>query len=252
MAGEGTGEGTGTGAGTGQEGLWRAQLPADLKDNEAFSAFKTLGDFGKAYLDTAGKVKELDGKAAKATEYEERLKTALFKPDDKATPEQREAFLRAIGKPEKANEYEFPKGTMEQNPKLMEWARAAFHEVGLSKDQGKAIAAKWDGLMAEMVKAETEAKDKAKADAETAIKKEFGDQYPVAAELTKRFLKEAATADEQKFLDDSGIGNNPILIRLIFKLAKKTGEDISPQGGQPGSGKPQEGFIYNKSPEPPK
>jgi hypothetical protein len=60
--GEGTGEGTGTGAGTGQgEGLWRAQLPADLKENETFTPYKTLGDFAKAHLETAGKVKDWMG-----------------------------------------------------------------------------------------------------------------------------------------------------------------------------------------------
>ena len=41
---------------------WLAGLPADLRDNEAFKSYRTVGDFAKAHLDTAAKAKEYEGK----------------------------------------------------------------------------------------------------------------------------------------------------------------------------------------------
>ena len=41
---------------------WRVQLPDDLKANETFTPFKTVGDFAKAHIETITKAKELEGK----------------------------------------------------------------------------------------------------------------------------------------------------------------------------------------------
>lgn len=219
---EGTGEGTGTGAGTGQnEGLWREQLPADLKANEVFTPYKTLGDFAKMHLETAGKTKELEGK----------LSGAIFKPDDNAKPEDRESFYRSLGKPEKATEYEFPKTEgIEHDPKMIEWAQATFHSANLSKEQAASIGAAWDGFISGMVKAQQESAQKAIADVETKLKAELGDQYDTAKELTRRLLTKHAKPDELAFMEEGGLGNHPALIRLMFEMAKKTGEDVSPKG----------------------
>lgn len=233
--GEGTGEGTETGAGTGNEGLWRAQLPADLKDNEAFTPYKTLGDFGKAYLEAAGKAKELEGKTA----------NAIFKPDDKATPEQREAYFRAIGKPEKPTEYEFPKGEgVEHDPKMVEWAQQTFHQANLNKEQAGVIAKAWDGFIGHMAQEQTAAAEKARTDADAALKAELGDGYAEAAELATRFLTKHASAEDVKFFDETKIGNHPGMIRLIVKLAKLTGEDVSLQGGKNKGDLPSVGMNY--------
>src|ERR1700691_545729 len=79
---------------------WTASLPADLKDNKAFSSYKTIGDLAKDHLALADKVKEFDGLKAK-------LEDSIPKLPDDASDEERTIYFNALGRPEKAEEYEF-------------------------------------------------------------------------------------------------------------------------------------------------
>ena len=221
---------------------WRAALPDEFKEHEFVKTFTKPGDFVKTALEVKTERDSLKTK----------LDSAIFKPDEKATAEQWEAFYRSLGKPEKPTEYEFPKGEgIEHDPKLTEWAQGVFHAANLSKDQAKSISTAWDQFITGMAKANEEAVVKAKEEAETKIKAEMGAEYPAAMELTKRFLAKHAKPEELAFLDESGLGNHPALIRMVFGFAKKTGEDISLPGSSGGE-KPKEGFTYSNSPAPPK
>lgn len=214
---------------------WRSALPDDQKEHEFVKTFTKPGDFVKSALEIKADRDALKGK----------FDGAIFKPDDQATLEQREAYYRAIGKPEKATEYEFPKTEgVEHDPKMIEWAQSTFHAANLTKDQAKAVSQAWDGFATAIAKADQEAKTKARTEAETALKAELGDQYPVAAELTKRLLTKHAKPEDLTFLEEGGIGNHPALIRLIFDLAKKTGEDLGVQGSVHKEDPPKVGMNY--------
>jgi hypothetical protein len=202
---------------------WRSALPDDQKEHEFVKTFTKPGDFVKSALEIKADRDALKGK----------LDGAIFKPDDKATPEQREAYLTALGRPEKATEYAFPKTEgIERDPKFVEWAQNTFHKIGLPKEMGEQVAAQFDAFTLEVVKANQAAVEKAKTEAETKLKTELGAEYPVAVELTKRFLTKYAKPEDMAFLDESGMGNHPALIRMIVDFAKKTGEDV----GVPGAG----------------
>jgi hypothetical protein len=153
--------------------------------------------------------------------------------------------LRKIGKPEKATEYEFPKGEgVEHDPKLTAWAQDTFHKANLNKEQAKAISSAWDGFIQGIAKANDEAVKKAFTEAETKVKAELGAEYPAAIELTKRFITKYAKPEELAFLDETGMGNHPTLVRMIFDFAKKTGEDVSMQSSSQKGDKPAVGMNY--------
>jgi hypothetical protein len=221
---------------------WRSALPDEFKEHEFVKTFTKPGDFVKSALEIKTEHETLKTK----------MGNAIFKPDDKATPEQREEYYRSLGKPEKPTEYELPVSEgMERSPELTNWAQKAFHTANLNKDQAKAISTAWDSFIQEFGKANQAAVIKAKTEAETKVKAELGAEYPVAVELTKRFLTKYAKPEELAFLDESGMGNHPTLIRMVVDFAKKTGEDVSLQSSLPRGEKPKEGFVYNKSPAPP-
>lgn len=234
-------------------GEWRAQLPADLKENEAFTSYRSLGDFAKAHLDTLGRAKDLDGKTAKITELEGRLSNSIPKLSDKATDEERAAFYKVLGRPDKPEQYEFPKNDgIEHDPKMIAFAQKAFHKANLSKDQAAIIGGEWDGFLAGLAQADKQARDKAKADAEKTLKTELGseDKYNEAVALAGRVWKKFSNMDFDTFCNETGIGNDVRLIRFVVNAAKLTGEDTTPQGSaRPGgeSGKP--GLVYDKSPK---
>lgn len=245
---EGTGEGTGTGTGTGtvEKPAWVAQLPADLKDNEAFTGFKTIGDLAKAHLETSGKVKEFDGMKAK-------LDNSIPKLNPDAKPEEREAFYAALGRPAKPEEYKFDGDNLDD--KTVKWAQATFFQAGLTADQAKQVSGSWNGFIKQIVEtAKTQAVEEERLATE-ALKKDLGDQFEATKTLASRLWKKhfGDDAEINAFLttptrEGMLLGNNPFLIRLFAKLAKLTGEDTSPAGspdaGKSNSGKNQYTEFY--------
>lgn len=222
---------------------WRAALPLEFKENEFVKTFTKPGDFVKSALEIKTERDSLKTKQ----------ENAIFKPDDKATPEQWEAYYRALGKPEKATDYVFPKlEGMERDPKFTAWAQDTLHKIGVPKEMGEAMASAYDSFALEMAKANQLEIQKNRADAETKLKTELGAGYTAAVELTKRFMTKYAKPEEKAFLDESGMGNHPVLIRMIVDFAKKTGEDVSLQGALNKGDAPKGGFVYDKSPAPPK
>jgi hypothetical protein len=253
--GEGTGEGTGTGAGTGQQGgEFRAQFPADLKDHEAFKPYKTIGDLGKAHLDLIGKVKDLDGKTAKITELEGKLSSAIFKPGEKATDEEKTAYRKSLGVPEKPEQYEFEKAEgIEHDPNMISWAQKVFHKYNVSKESAVGIGREWDAFL----KGVDEEEDKLIQGEITENQKKFremkvngipvfktDDEFKAALELNKRYWKKVTGEDMPAFVDGFSF------TKFIHEHAKKYGEDMSLQGGQArGTGEEKPGMIYDKTPQ---
>ena len=234
-----------------------AQLPEDLRANEAFTGFNTAADIANALLTEKGKVSEFDGKVkdaeGKIGNLEAKLANAIFKPGQDAKPEDIAAYRKAMGVPEKADDYEIPviEG-IENDPATVKWAQDLFHRIGLNKSDAAEIGKSWNEYQKQVYAAIEESSKKARDDAEAAYKKEVGDEkFKVHTELTARLLKENATEEELTFLNESGMGNHPVIIRLITKLAEKTGEDTSISGGHDKGQKDQPGMNYSKSPAPP-
>ncbi len=220
---------------------WRAGLPDDLKNNEAFTPYKTVGDLGKVHIETVGKVKELEGKLA----------TAIIKPGEKATPEEQVAYRLAMGVPEKSDDYSFPKPEgVELSDKLVGWAKGVFHEVGMPKDMAEKVGAKWN----EYWMAEAKAMEKAEADLakenEGKFRAEFksDDEYKVGMELTKRFWEKVTQTKFDEVYKDVEAWKIPMFMRFIFNAAKSTGEDFSPKGEFNKGGEPLHKTIYDIPP----
>ncbi len=216
---------------------WRAALPDEYKEHEWAKAHTKVGDFFKAALETK----------ANHDAMKTRLDGAIIKPGENAKPEEVAAYRKAIGVPDKAADYELPTVEgLDNSPEMVTWAQGIFHQVGLSKEQGSAIGKAWNTFVAGMVKAENEAMAKARTEAEAELKKGLGseEKFKEAVELTSRLLKAHATPEELEFLNESELGNHPTLIKLITRLAQKTGEDTSPQGTGGGAKSPAIGMNY--------
>lgn len=257
--GEGTGEGTGqgTGAGTGQQvtpPTWTAQLPTDLKANEVFTKYPTLGDLGKSHIEVLGKIKELDGMTAKVGDLEGKLKGAVIKPPENATKEQVEAYLTSLGRPMKPEEYDFPKGSsdIEHDPIMVKWAQQLFFDCGLTKDQAAKIGASWDVFIKGIAESERDLDKKMEEEADKNFRAMFKTDEDHAAhlELAKRFWKKVAGTELNDFIKETGIFAHPTLMKFIIEVAKKTGEDVTPPsskggGGQTGPLTPD--MLYDKT-----
>lgn len=221
---------------------WRAGLPDDLKANESFVPYKTVGDFAKAHLDTAAKLKDAEGK----------LGNSIPKLGENATQEEREKFFNSLGRPEKPEGYQLEDGSKEKEDILNPW-KQDFHELGLTAAQAKGLKAKWDGRINNLVETHNAQIQTEIGDASTKLKTELGDKYDAGVELAQRLWKKETDTDFDKAFTGETSANRFTMIRFLLKMAAKTGEDSSMRGsGQRQTNIPPALINYDKSPAPPR
>jgi len=228
---------------------WRAALEPDLQKHEDLTDIKEVKDLGRAYVDLKGKVKN-----------------ALFIPGADAKEEDKAAFNQKIneirGVPAKPEEYELPfdKKDANYNAEMDSAVRAMFHKVGIDKNQAQALLKEFGELdkkfgggnmdkirqtvaqeIADLIKAD---QDKAMATAATALKAEWADKYDFNVTGAQKFADnmEKVVPGFKQFAIDSGIGNNPFLLKAFAYLNSAISE-ASFVGGTREGGEEKGGFF---------
>lgn len=215
-----TPENPGGGGGTGGE--WRSQLKGDLQGNEFFNQFQTVSDFGKWGLDSSGKLKDAETK----------LKSALFVPGEGASDDEVKAFRTKLGVPDKADAYDLklegiglPQG-MTIKPEHEAWFRGLAHKLGLNPSQAKTIFAEGiQNLFVEPMKAIEAQRVKDQEAGMAALKTEWGASYDENLTLIDRALKQFGSPELTKFLDMTGKGNDPAIVKFVLGVGKAMAED---------------------------
>lgn len=226
---------------------WVSQLPTDLKANEVFTKYPTIGDLGKSHLEVMGKIKELDGMTAKVGELEGKLSNTIPKLPQNPTKEQVDAYYAALGRPGKPEDYKFePDEGVEHDPKMIAWAQKVFWENGIPQSAALQIQKQWDqflkGVEAEEDKLIQGEIDEAKKKFRGEFKTE--DEFKAALQLNSRYYKKVMGTDIPPFMDAYSI------TKFLYEHAKKYGEDKSIQGSQTGGGgQTTPGMIYDKTPQ---
>jgi hypothetical protein len=221
---------------------WRAGLPDPMKTNEAFKPFKTVGDFAQHHLDTATKLSEAETK----------LKDFIPRLPDDATDEEKQEYFNALGRPEKAENYEFD-GEDKNAPEWTSFWKQQFHALGLTKTQAKTLSAQWNGQLQKMVDAYNAGRQKEVAEAESKLRTELGGEFESRVELAKRLWTKYGEGEFDKAFANGNSAYRATTIRMLLKFAALTGEDRSPQGSAGGAaGKSRPLINYDKSPAPPR
>lgn len=212
-----TPENPGTGGSTGGE--WRSQLKGDLQGNEFFNQYQTVSDLGKWSLDAQGKLKDAETK----------LNSALFVPGDDAKPEDVAAFYSKLGRPESPDKYDLKKPTYPDGIPYDEagekWFREAAHGLGLNGKQAQALFDKYhERVLGDLQAIETK-RAEAKKTAEATLRGEWGDKYDENIALVGRALKKFGNDEFVQFVDQSGLGNNPMMLKVFHNIAAAMSED---------------------------
>lgn len=193
----------GTGAGGG-DAKWYDSLPDDLKGNEAIKGFDGVESLAKAHLTTQAQLAELQAKAP----------VVPGKPEEYGLPEKFEGLPDDFIKAESAKFAGF------------------VHKFGLSKEQAL-------GLFEAMATDERESLAAAEAEitraakeTEAALVKEYGDKKAEKVSAGAKALGKIAEAagikaeDFKAMLDTTGIGDNPLIIKMSVKLADLISSDV--------------------------
>lgn len=229
---QGTTEGSTTGGPTGTTdtpGPWVAQFSEDLKSNPAWTGMRTINDLGKSFLTMKERAAEADG-------LKEKLNGAIVKPGENATTEEMEAFYRSLGRPDKPTEYQFGDTQLPENLSSLrdydDAFKTMFHQVGLNAAQANALHKGIIDMVLDQNNRNSELSGQHQQRAIDALKNEWKDAYGANIELAVRGMRKAGelagVSDElTKFMNDSRLGDHPLLIKVFHAIGKAISEDTA-------------------------
>ena len=202
---------------------WRSGLPEDIRNDPSLADIKDVGAMAKSYING----QKLIGK------------NRISLPGEGATDEEWSAFHSQLGRPEKSNLYDFgERPALPDGLEYDEGFETAYKDLafkaGLTSQQAKTI---FDGYHEYIqTKSSAEGENSAAQSAEwvNSLKKEFGKAYNERVELASRAVDTYGDGQLKEWLDNSGMGNNPMMVKLFAKIGEGIAEGRSDSAQQRG------------------
>ena len=185
---------------------WKEALPADLKADPSIVAFKDLGSLAKSFVET----KKLVGQTLRA-------------PAADASDEEWTKYYKAGGMPNAPEEYKFAlPDDFKMTPEETKQAQDIAYRMGLNGKQAQKFVDFQAQGIAEMRKAEREETAKT----EKAYREKWGANYERNKAIVTRTLDKIDPEKKiRAFFDETGLGNNPVMIDLMHEWGKRLVED---------------------------
>jgi hypothetical protein len=194
-----------------QAGDWTPHIPKGSE--KVFESYKgkPIGDVLKSFADA----QSLIGGSI-------RLPKADASPEDKA-----KAFndiYNKLGRPESPDKYDL--GELPPLPERVTWddaklngIKSELHKMGLTTDQAKAVLSLHAKELGQFVPDNT----KVAAESKEALLSHYGSEAMFSRNLNfaQKTVKEYGDADFVKWLDESGMGNNPNFIKYNAKIGRE-------------------------------
>jgi len=193
---------------------FRKALPEDLRGEKAFDSFKTdeegIGDFAKSYI---------HGQKLVGKKKEELI------PGEEATEEERSQFFELLGRPQSPEGYGLTEEAMNEvfpNTDMQFIGRfsGVAHELGLSQDQVEGLLA-WQS---EEVNQSLQSMATQKADTINELTAVWGGATERHVTLSQRAVQALGGEELVEFMNTSGAGNIPVLIRTFAKIGSMMAE----------------------------
>lgn len=198
---------------------WVDTLPQELRGNPSLAQFqgKSWDEVGPTLAKSYVETKSMIGA------------DKILKPSDKWTDKEYNDFYAQLGRPEAPDKYTMPEVQMPEGLKLddakIAERKALYHKAGLTDKQAKALIEADLTFVKSSYEADKQSTESAKLTAESALKQEWGDKYTANIELARSVV--AKFGDEQfvRYVEESGLGNDPRLIKLLAKAGQGLMED---------------------------
>jgi hypothetical protein len=192
---------------------WLTSLPPELRDAPSLKRYGSVQDLARAY-----------------TEAETLIgRKGIIPPGENDPPEVHRKFREALGVPEKPEGYALkppagvPEGTFtpESAAMFQSWA----HKHGLTPKQAQGLLEDYLGSTAQGLAANEQARAAKVEEAVTTLRGEWGAAYDAKVERANRALKQFGGDDLVAALAETGLANDPRMIRAWAAIGEKMGED---------------------------
>lgn len=197
-------------------------IPEDFRKDPEISKYKTIQDFLKGVQEKTALIG----------------RKGVILPTEKSTPEEREAFFNAIGRPEKPEGYKFTDikdlhPSLKVTPESQKQFAEFLHKNGVPNSQADAFNQYATKYLSDMLtnadKAYKESQEKAIND----LKAAWGDKFEENITGAKTLVEKVGGADALGAFGE--LGNNPKVLAFLHKLSTVISEDsiskITTSGG---------------------
>jgi len=195
---------------------WLDDLPEDLRGAKELGKYKSIDELAKGHVSQS-----------------RFIGSSVRLPNEKSTPEEREAFLNdtynKLGRPEKPEGYvydkpEMPSAVQYNEPVVKEFSIAA-HKAGFTQDQLKMALDFHNKYAANSFYEHERVGKEAEAKAEAELKQEWGERgFKNNLDAARKVLRVFADKKDIDYINAKGYGNDPSMIRLFANISRKMSE----------------------------
>lgn len=191
---------------------WRSAIPETLRNDPSLSTFKDVGSLAQSLVET-----------------KRMLGSRIPLPNANSKPEDWAEIYNKLGRPETPDKYELPPkeqmSGLELDPNLTKAFLAKFHERGLTSKQVSGILQDYAGMATAQQQQQAEQQQQALQAGQEALRKEWGAGYNDHLAMAQQAVTQLGGAELKEHLNRTGMGNDPVLIKLFATIGKKLGDD---------------------------
>lgn len=200
-------------------GSWRETLPADLRDNPSLRSINDIQSLAKSYVHAQSLVGA----------------DKVVVPKETAGQEEWDNFFNKVGRPSRPDDYKlgrpenFPEQLFDQD--MNQHMLKVFHETGLSSKQAKLLHSKYMEYVNGRVAQSTQQQQQQSEQAIAALKQQYGPDFNIRVAAAQRAIQRFGSPELVGYLEKSGLGNNPELIKLFSNVGMSLTESRADSGG---------------------
>jgi hypothetical protein len=197
-------------------GSWLDTLPTEFKENASIKGFKSVEDLAKSYIHAQSMIGA----------------DKVIVPGKSATDKDWEGVFSKLGRPESPDKYEL-KASEKHDQEFLKSFKEVAHKSGLLPKQVENLYnfyGEVEKKQQEMAQVQMQRVVEANIQE---LKKEWPDSdYERNLGVAKKAVDQFLGDDGKKWLNESGIGNDPQMIKFMHKLGVAMSEDrIKGEGG---------------------
>lgn len=202
------------------KGDWRDQIPEEIRTNAVFSNVKDIGDLANQFVN-----------AQKLIGAEK-----ILKPKEDWKEEDWDKFFNSIGRPESPDKYSKPEVKLAEGLEMDETAindaLKTFYKAGLTQKQADSVLGFYSNLINNQVEKANKEAEKGRIESENSLKSEFGDKYDEKLDIARSVIKKFGDDDLINLLEGTGLGDSPVVIKLLSRVGDAILEDKAIGKGQ--------------------
>jgi hypothetical protein len=197
---------------------WKAALPEDLQKDPSMASIMDIASLAKSYVHG----QKMIGR------------DKIVIPDKFATDEDWQKVFQKLGVPDSPEKYEL-KVAENADPEFVKGFKDLAVKNGILPKHAEKLFEFYNNHVEKSMAAQEELSKKSFEESVNGLKKEWGQGYERKIQAASGLFNKLADPETKDFFNKTGLGNDPVVIKLFAKLAGEMGEDKFVDGASTGS-----------------